>query len=262
MAELHYFPFYAKDWLTGEGTSAMTPEAKGGFIDLLAHAWLADPPATLPDDDDILARKSGLGRRWKVCGPVIRAQFELVDGRLRNPKLYSVYLDSLEQHQKRVTAGAKGGKAKAERQRSASPASGNATAMLDESYQPGSSNQSHSQSQITTPPPSPAADALGALCVADLLAHVGSGTPDDPDLTQRTFLAECDTALVGTNGAAPVSVDVLRAAVTEFIADGCEPKLKLFRGYIRNAAKPRESRPNGKRDVGQEAFNTAMRVIG
>lgn len=107
-----YFPLYVKDWLTGQSTVLMQPEEKGAFMDLLCHAWLADPPCTLPDDDRALAKLSGLGGRWKRFGPVIRAQFELVDGRLRNGKQWEVHLDMLAHREKRATAGRKGNEAR------------------------------------------------------------------------------------------------------------------------------------------------------
>ncbi len=89
---LSYFPFFASDWLTGQATTRMTPEQKGAFVDLLAHAWIAKPPCTLENDDAVLAKLSGLGPRWKRTGALVRAQFvPRPDGLLINPKQFEVW---------------------------------------------------------------------------------------------------------------------------------------------------------------------------
>jgi uncharacterized protein YdaU (DUF1376 family) len=132
MADAPYFSFWAKDWLTGEGTRLMTPEQKGAFIDLLSHAWLSSSePCTLPSDEPSLAKLSGLGRRWAKVGAAVLAQFEPTEsGRLRNAKLYDVWVEMEERHGRRVAAGAKGGKAKAERVAKPKQSDSNARAML------------------------------------------------------------------------------------------------------------------------------------
>ena len=107
-----YFPLYVKDWLTGQSTALMLPEAKGAFVDLLAHAWLADPPCTLPDDDRSLSKLSGLGAKWRRIGPSLREQFELVEGRLRNAKQWAVWQDMMTHRERRKGAGRKGNEAR------------------------------------------------------------------------------------------------------------------------------------------------------
>lgn len=115
MTDAPYFSFWAKDWLTGEGTRLMTPEQKGAFIDLLSHAWLStSEPCTLPGDDASLARLSGLGRRWLKVGAPVLAEFEPTgSGRLRNDKLFRVWTEMEERHERRVQAGTRGGRPKA-----------------------------------------------------------------------------------------------------------------------------------------------------
>jgi uncharacterized protein YdaU (DUF1376 family) len=106
-----YFPKYAKDWLTGEGTRLMTPEQRGAFDTLLCHAWLSDPPCTLPDDDVALAKLSDLGRRWKTAGKDVRSQFQAfpgAPGRIYNPKQLTVWSEMEEHRQRRSDAGKKG----------------------------------------------------------------------------------------------------------------------------------------------------------
>lgn len=111
MSHAPYFPKYAKDWLTGEGTRLMTPEQRGAFDWLLCHAWLSDPPCTLPDDDAALARLSDLGRRWKTVGAEVRAQFQpfpTLSGRIYNPKQLEIWKEMQEHRNKRSAAGRKG----------------------------------------------------------------------------------------------------------------------------------------------------------
>lgn len=109
--ELPYFPLYAGDWLAGEATAAMLPEQEGAFIRLLCHSWRAkDVPCSLPDDDVRLAQMSRLYGRWAELGPIVREQFDVVDGRLRNAKLWEVYVESQERHARHVANGRKGGR--------------------------------------------------------------------------------------------------------------------------------------------------------
>jgi uncharacterized protein YdaU (DUF1376 family) len=105
-----WFQFYAKDWLADEACTLMTPEVKGAYIDLLARAWASDPPCTLPDDDEALAKLSGLGVRWPQVAAQVRTQFEALDGRLRARKLVPIHAEMVAQHAHRSRAGLAGNK--------------------------------------------------------------------------------------------------------------------------------------------------------
>lgn len=70
------FQFYPRDFITSRAVAIMTPEARGGYILLLCHAWLAERPGYLPDDDQALAALSGLGERWNACRDSIRLAFK------------------------------------------------------------------------------------------------------------------------------------------------------------------------------------------
>lgn len=101
------FYFFPRDWIAG--TAGLSAEQKGVFIDLLSYAWEQTPPCTLPNDDVALARMAGMGaKKWKNLAPGIRAKFELIDGRLRNPKQWSVYQDQVAQREKKRQAGTLG----------------------------------------------------------------------------------------------------------------------------------------------------------
>lgn len=109
MAELHYFSFYAPDWLSSPAVSAMLPEQEGGFIRLLAIAWgNGDAEPSLPADNAALAILSRLGSRWKKLGPAIRAQFTERGGRLYNAKLSEVWREGQKRHADAVKRGKNG----------------------------------------------------------------------------------------------------------------------------------------------------------
>lgn len=109
MAELHYFSFYAPDWLSSPSILAMLPEQEGAFIRLLATAWgNGDAEPSLPDDNRALASMSRLGAKWKKLGPAIRAQFTERDGKLYNAKLSEVWHKGQKAHALAVTRGKNG----------------------------------------------------------------------------------------------------------------------------------------------------------
>jgi hypothetical protein len=116
MAEntLHWFPFFAKDWLSSPARMAMSPAQRGAYIDLLAFAWgNGDAEPCLDPDPLILAGLSGLGRDWKRLSPLILAQFKERDGLLYNAKLSSVWRDQQAKHHTAVERGRTGGQKKA-----------------------------------------------------------------------------------------------------------------------------------------------------
>jgi len=67
----------------------MTAAEERGCLRLLMHAWKAED-CGLPDNDEVLAQLSKLGRAWSrngKSGEVLRAQFVARDGRLYNERL-------------------------------------------------------------------------------------------------------------------------------------------------------------------------------
>lgn len=113
-----WFPFYAADWRLSRSVRAMTPEQRGGYVELLCVAWddgLEEP--SLPTDDAALAKLSELGaKRWAKVGAAIRACFYERDGRLYNEKLSKVWEIQRARYELKSMAGRKGGKAKAQAQ--------------------------------------------------------------------------------------------------------------------------------------------------
>lgn len=109
MAELHYFSFFAADWLSSPAILAMRPEQEGAFIRLLAIAWgNGDAEPSLPADDEELAGMSRLGKDWPKLGKKVRAQFTKRGGKLYNAKLSEVWRDGQKRHEQAVKRGKSG----------------------------------------------------------------------------------------------------------------------------------------------------------
>lgn len=102
-----WFAFYASDWLSSRSVLLMTPEQRGGYIQLLCHAWLSED-CGLSNDPGDLAVLSGLNGRWEECSPRILACFEIRSGRLFNPRLLKEKKAILEIVESRSQAGKKG----------------------------------------------------------------------------------------------------------------------------------------------------------
>ena len=109
-----WFPLYAADWRLSRAVRAMTPEQRGGYIELLTVAWddgIEEP--SLPEDDATLAKMSDLGARWAKVGAPIRACFVARDGRLYNEKLSHIWEVQRARYAIKSEAGRLGGIAKA-----------------------------------------------------------------------------------------------------------------------------------------------------
>ena len=74
------FMLYARDILSSTAWSVMTPEQRGGYCALLFHAWLADRPGWLRDDDATLSALSGLAQRWLGARLAISKAFRVRKG--------------------------------------------------------------------------------------------------------------------------------------------------------------------------------------
>lgn len=146
-----WYAMWARDWLSSAAINAMRPEQEGAYIRLLNIAWLAEPTCTITSDDTALAQLSRLGRRWRTLGPLVKAQFELIDDgrRMRNRRQYEVFREMVEQHDRRVRAGRLGGLARAERGRAPS----NAQAMLEHCQSSGQALLKHAYTDTDTTPP-------------------------------------------------------------------------------------------------------------
>lgn len=97
-----YFPFYVDDFLSSAKVLMMSPAARGCYIMLLCRAWHEDPPASLPNDDAVLAAYSGTALAdWLSVKPAVLACFTL-----RNERLFNVRLQIEHDRLERKKAGA------------------------------------------------------------------------------------------------------------------------------------------------------------
>lgn len=80
MSSLPWFPFYGLDW--ARSTAGLSPEQKGVYIDLLAHAWTE---GGIPADPEACRRIAGADRdEWARIWPALAEKWVAQDGRLVN----------------------------------------------------------------------------------------------------------------------------------------------------------------------------------
>jgi uncharacterized phage protein (TIGR02220 family) len=107
---LPYFPLYVNDFASSGRVEAMTTTAVGAYILLLCKAWHEKPPASVPNNDSILARWARLNEaEWAICKPLVLSAFTLrKDNRWHQKRLREEY-DKLQRYfQTRSNSGKKG----------------------------------------------------------------------------------------------------------------------------------------------------------
>jgi len=123
---LPYFPMYPTDFEAD--TSHLTLAEDGAYNRLLRLMWMT-PGCSLPDDDVWILRRMRCaddGEKQLVMD-VVDEFFTRSKGRVRNARLAKEFAKSDVAHKKRVSAGSKGGKAKALKTNNSEPI--NAKAM-------------------------------------------------------------------------------------------------------------------------------------
>ena len=112
-------PFYVNDWLSSPRVTVMTAEQRGAYIQLMAYCW-ASGDASLPDDDKILSKLSGLNEGWLNGGcQMVRDCFEPhpdQTGKLTQSRIYSEWQKRLAWSEKSKEGGRKSGQVRRERQ--------------------------------------------------------------------------------------------------------------------------------------------------
>lgn len=104
-----WFPFYVGDYV--KDTARLTTEAHGAYLLLILDYWVNGPP---PDDNETLATITKLPVPiWKKRRPSIAPFFKVVNGKWTHSRIDREIDAANEKHKKRVDAGGKGGKAKA-----------------------------------------------------------------------------------------------------------------------------------------------------
>jgi len=106
---LPYFNMYPADFEAD--TSHLTLEEDGAYNRLLRLMWMT-PGCSLPDDDAWIARRMRCDADTfaRVVKPLISEFLEVENGRVFSPRLRREAMLSEQAHQRRVDAGAKGGR--------------------------------------------------------------------------------------------------------------------------------------------------------
>lgn len=119
MSKPPYFPLYPKDLLADDLVLAMCTESFGAYVRLLCAAWVATPPATIPANDDVIARLAGLTpHRWSELKAGVLAPWRPTsDGRLVQPRLLDEYLKADRKIRANKANGKRGGRPRGERKK-------------------------------------------------------------------------------------------------------------------------------------------------
>ena len=135
---LPYFPMYPTDFEAK--TSHLTLEEDGAYNRLLRLCWMS-PCCSLPDDDAWIRRRMRVDQDTydRVVKVVLEEFFTRSNGRLSNARLIEEFEKSNAAHQRRKSAGSKGGNAKALKTKEI--ASSNATPIPEQCFS--NQNQNH-----------------------------------------------------------------------------------------------------------------------
>lgn len=108
-AKLPHFPMYARDFPADGKVVAMTTEQVGAYALLLCFAWLETPPASIPNDDAILAAWVKLSvKRWERIKGGVLVAWELRGDRWFQKRLESEHLAAVEAYEKARNKGTRG----------------------------------------------------------------------------------------------------------------------------------------------------------
>ncbi|MCP5018386.1 MAG: YdaU family protein [Ketobacter sp.] len=127
---LPYFPMYPKDYEAK--TPHLTLEEDGAYIRLLRIMWLT-PKCSIPNDPRWIMRRMRIDQDTydRVVSVIIDEFMTISQGRIHNKRLMKEYKRTNEAHERRVTAGRKGGNSNALNYNDSSQS--NASSMLQAS---------------------------------------------------------------------------------------------------------------------------------
>ena len=118
-----YLPLYVGDYL--RDTGHLTTEQHGAYLLLLMRLWSAG--GSLPDSEVKLARLAGVSlKKWRPMWVDLSEFFELADGKITHGRISFELQKAETLREKRVAAGAKGGRAKPLKNKAATQASATA----------------------------------------------------------------------------------------------------------------------------------------
>lgn len=107
-----YFPLYPNDFTSDGKVEAMSTREVGAYFLLICKAWAETPPASIPDDDDILSRWTRLSiQEWRDCKEaVLKAWVLRKDGRYHQKRLRAEFDKILKLMKTKSNSGKKGAK--------------------------------------------------------------------------------------------------------------------------------------------------------
>ncbi|MFO0823039.1 MAG: DUF1376 domain-containing protein [Gemmataceae bacterium] len=96
-----FFAFYPADFANDINVEAMSTLQVGAYMLLLCKAWQAEPPASLPNDDQILARLARVdAATWAEIKAGVLVPFRVgEDGRLHSKRLRLEYDNAMQRMQ-------------------------------------------------------------------------------------------------------------------------------------------------------------------
>lgn len=159
---LPYFPMYPTDFEAD--TSHLTLAEDGAYNRLLRLMWMT-PGCSLPDDDAWVLRRMRChgDAECAVVTGIISEFFERKGGRIVNARLAKEYQKTDLAHKKRVSAGSKGGKAKALKANDSTPSKARAMPKQPEPEPEPYKGIDTSVSIVRSPDPVPANDVSEAV---------------------------------------------------------------------------------------------------
>ena len=84
------FAFYVRDWISSIRVKMLSGDATKAYINLLCHAWLEEPRATLPIDDKILAVMADVSDlKWVVLKREVLPFFKVGKCQKHHGRYYS-----------------------------------------------------------------------------------------------------------------------------------------------------------------------------
>lgn len=241
------FLLYVKDILFDGKVEAMTTEEFGAYVRLLCMSWYEKPVATIPADDEVLARWTRLSpETWSKCRSAVLSPFkQSIEGRMVQPRLSLEYRKLVESKKKKSIDASKAAKAGWKKRKGDADAmrpqcDGNATAMRKDAI-------AFASSIKETPPLPPAS---GGPCADDsnsLLASEAAYSDTRP-LVLEEWRKACAAA---KRGFAPDANTREGARILASAIDLGQLPRELLAGTLRNGLADKNLPNQGLRGIAQ-----------
>ena len=239
---LPYFPMFPTDFEAD--TSHLTLAEDGAYNRLLRLVWMS-PGCSLPDDDAWILRRMRChsDEDCAVVIGIIDEFFARSKGRVSNARLTREYDKSKEAHEKRVSAGSRGGKAKSLKTLAAAPS--NAKAKLKQPEPEPEPVKRDTKVSPKTPP-------LFSLFPGTVSVEVAKAYVDHRKAIKKPLTARAITLLSKTLAECEANGITANTALDTAIESGWQG-LKL--SWVQNALS-QNSPTNGARNERPNSYGT------